>query len=94
MTASGSADELAASDDVRERYLGVAVPVRPVDLVVTEPAIPNAVVTLGEQTVGTDSTGYYQFGFQGPGTFQVLVMVPPGTRDSTSCANSIIWRSG
>ena len=27
VTASGSADELAASDDVRERYLGVAVPV-------------------------------------------------------------------
>ena len=21
-------------------------------------------------------------------------MVPPGTRESTSCANSIIWRSG
>src|SRR5215207_4130773 len=42
VTASGSADELAASDDVRERYLGVAVPVRPADVVVTEPAIPTA----------------------------------------------------
>ena len=28
VTATGSADELAASDEVRERYLGVAVPVR------------------------------------------------------------------
>src|SRR3712207_9587952 len=42
VTASGSADELAASDDVRERYLGVAVPVRTADVVVTEPAIPTA----------------------------------------------------
>jgi ABC-type branched-subunit amino acid transport system ATPase component len=42
VTASGSADELAASDDVRERYLGVAVPVRPAEAVVAEPAIPNA----------------------------------------------------
>jgi ABC-type branched-subunit amino acid transport system ATPase component len=42
VTASGSAAELAASDDVRERYLGVAVPVRPADAVVTAPAIPTA----------------------------------------------------
>src|SRR4051794_5194997 len=42
VTAAGTADELAASDDVRERYLGVAVPVRPADVVVTEPAIPSA----------------------------------------------------
>jgi ABC-type branched-subunit amino acid transport system ATPase component len=42
VTAAGTADELAASDDVRERYLGVAVPVRPTDVVVTEPAIPTA----------------------------------------------------
>jgi ABC-type branched-subunit amino acid transport system ATPase component len=42
VTASGSAEELAASDDVRERYLGVAVPVRAAEVVVSEPAIPNA----------------------------------------------------
>ena len=42
VTASGTADEMAASDDVRERYLGVAVPVGPVDVVATEPAIPTA----------------------------------------------------
>jgi ABC-type branched-subunit amino acid transport system ATPase component len=42
VTASGDADELAASDDVRERYLGVAVPVRPVGVEVGEPEIPTA----------------------------------------------------
>ena len=50
-----------------------------------EPAIANAVVSLGLLVVGTDSTGYYQFPDQGPGTFQVSVMVPPGT--SISPAN-------
>jgi hypothetical protein len=50
-----------------------------------EPAIVNAVVSLGQQVVGTDSNGYYQFGYQGPGTFLVSVMVPPGT--SISPAN-------
>jgi hypothetical protein len=43
-----------------------------------EPAIANAVVTLGSSSTSTSEAGYYQFGFQGAGTFQVSVMVPPG----------------
>jgi hypothetical protein len=47
---------------------------------VGEPAIAGAVVTLNGSSTSTDGTGYYQFGYQGPGTFQVSVMVPPGMR--------------
>jgi hypothetical protein len=47
-----------------------------------EPVIANAVVTLGGSSTSTDGTGYYQFEFQGAGTFQVSVMVPPGMRIS------------
>ena len=43
-----------------------------------EPAIEAAVVTLNGVSTQTAQDGYYQFGYQGTGTFQVKVMVPPG----------------
>jgi hypothetical protein len=43
-----------------------------------EPPIANAVVTLGGYSTSTNGAGYYQFPYQGAGTFQVSVMVPPG----------------
>lgn len=42
VTASGTADALAASDEVQERYLGVAVPVVATEVVESEPVIPTA----------------------------------------------------
>lgn len=46
-----------------------------------EPSIAGAVVTLGSESVATDSNGYYQFG-PAIGTYQVLVQIPPGTQAS------------
>jgi ABC-type branched-subunit amino acid transport system ATPase component len=42
VTASGSADEMSATDDVRERYLGVAAPVRQPDVEVAAPTVGTA----------------------------------------------------
>jgi hypothetical protein len=45
---------------------------------VGEPVIVGAVVTLGASVTATDNNGYYQFS-SGPGTYQVLVQIPPST---------------
>ncbi|MQA34329.1 ATP-binding cassette domain-containing protein [Modestobacter roseus] len=91
VTASGSADELAASDDVRERYLGVTATERPAPVVVTEPGIAHAdpprrlsVQDLTVRFGGISALSEVSFAVE-PGTVHALIG-PNGAGKST-CIN-------
>jgi hypothetical protein len=48
-----------------------------------EPLIENAVVSLGGLSTATNANGAYSFYWPGPGTYQVMVQIPPGTQPTS-----------
>ena len=48
-----------------------------------EPTFIGAVVTLGGTSIATDASGFYYFPV-GPGSYQVVVQIPPGTQPAPS----------
>ena len=52
-----------------------------------EAPIANAVVTLGETSTATNEFGVYEFTVT-PGTYEIIVQIPPGTQATVSNAGS------